>query len=995
MSQRTDRKVLLGVVKRHLLSTLCLWCACVYSAIDVTAQYRFDSWTTENGLPQASVSSILQTRDGFLWFATFGGLVRYDGLRFQVFNPGNTKGLRTGRFTTLFEDREGNLWITTEGQGLTRYKDEVFTTFSTDSGLTSNQVGQVSEDPSGNVLIPVGEGVVQWKNGGFTPYQPAPGEPFNGSLRRTASGAVWYQDGSILRKYERGRVTVELETGFHPRIFFEDRAGRLWIGTSEASLLMYQDGKLKVFSEKEGYPQFHLSAFFEDQQGVLWFGTTGQGLVQLKDGRFTRYTTRDGLAGTGVRSIYQDREGTIWVGTESGLSRMTERVITAYSSKDGLAADNVYPIYEDRQGIIWIGSWLGLTRYADGVFTNVSQQFGLADAQITSLLEDKAGVLWIGTWGSGVRFIKDGKLTVIRNNEMPGGHVRAITQDRAGNIWFGTMRGVVKYSDGKFTSYSSSDGLAGKEIQTIYEDRQGRIWIGADNGLTKYQDGRFAAFTEKDGLTNNIVRAIHEDDSGTLWIGMYDTGLYRFKDGHFTHYTTREGLFDNGVFRIIEDRHDNFWISCNLGIYRVRKDELNAFAEGRAKEIVSIPYNKRDGMLNSECNGGGQPAGIRARDGRIWFPTQGGVAIIDPDRVPVNPQPPLVVIESLIVDTLPVSARATVELRPGQANIEIHYSGLSFINPELVKFKYKLQGLDTDWVDAGTRRTAYYAHLPPGRYSFTVMAANRDGVWNEKGATIVVVVYPPFWRTWWFISLVVCSVALIALVFYRTRIAQLKRARRTQEAFSNQLIESQERERKRIAAELHDSLGQSLLVIKNRAYLGLKEPDNPAGAREQLEEISLSAADALEEVREIAYYLRPSQLERIGLTSTLEEMLTKVATSSDINFSYHVASLDGAFSAAAESNFIRIVQETINNIIKHSGAAEANIVIDRDAQAVHLTVTDNGKGFATDEALDNDARRRGFGLIGLAERVRMLGGSHLIRSTPGAGTTISVTIKTK
>jgi signal transduction histidine kinase/ligand-binding sensor domain-containing protein len=963
-------------------------------ASPAAGQYRVDTWTTDNGLPQGSVNAIVQTRDGFLWFATFGGLVRYDGVRFQVFNTGNTKGLRSGRFTSLFEDREGNLWSATESQGLTRYRDEVFTTYTTDDGLPSNQVFEVAEDLGGNLLVRWHQGIVQWKDGRFIPYPSQPGEPVTGRLRRTKSGAIWFIQNSLIRKYENGHITDEIKPGFDPRQLFEDSLGRLWIGTGEDCLLMYQNKKLKIYSEKEGYPQFHLTSCFEDKQGTIWFSTNKKGLIEFKNGKFTAYTAQDGLARGLVGPVYQDREGTLWVGADSGLSRLTQRVVTPYARPNGLAADNIYPIYQDHAGTIWIGSWPGLTRYVNGTFTDVSRQYGLTEQLVTSLMEDSAGGLWIGTWGSGIIYARNGKTTLYPESVAAFAHTRAIIQDRAGDIWFGSVDGLARYHDGKFVTYQAREGMTGREVQTLYEDRRGRIWIGADNGLTKFENGKFTLYTEKDGITNNILRSIYEDADGVLWIGMYDTGLYRFKDERFVHYTTREGLFDNGVFRIIEDKQGSFWISCNLGIYRVRKDELNAIAAGRLRTTVAVPYNKRDGMLNSECNGGGQPAGIMTSDGHLWFPTQGGVAVIDPERVPVNQQPPLVVIESFVVDTKPVSARGPLRIEPGQVNVEIHYSGLSFINPELIKFKYKLEGLDTDWVDAGTRRTAYYAHLPPGTYAFKVMAANRDGVWNE-GAIMQVVVRPRFWRTWWFISLIVCSLGVIAFLLYRRRITQLERARKVQESFSNQLIESQERERRRIAAELHDSLGQSLLIIKNRAYLGLNQNGDPAVARQQLEEISESVSEALQEVREISYYLRPAQLERLGLTTTLEEMLERVSTSSDINFSYQVASLDGALSADAEINFIRIVQESINNIIKHSRASEANIAISRGPHSVHLVVSDNGRGFVPAEASDNGKRQHSFGLIGLAERVRILGGSHLVRSAPGAGTTISVTIKSR
>lgn len=985
--------------QRGWLKTIWLLCVCVCAgAARTTAQYRFDSWTTDNGLPQISINSILQTRDGFLWLTTFGGLVRYDGLRFQVFNTGNTKGLRTSRFTRMVEDREGNLWINTEGQGLTRYKDEVFKTYTAQDGLPGNLISNIFEDAAGVMRFGNENGMVQWKDGSFMPAAPAPGEPTVTSRSyRTRTGAIWYLDASgLLHKFENGRNTADLSTGFDVRIMYEDLEGRLWIGTAEKRLLMFHNDQLKIYSEREGFPPFWLNTFFEDRRGQLWFGLRGGGLLRYKDGEFTQYTTADGLVGNDVINIYQDREGTFWIGTTAGLSRLTERAVTGYSKKDGLAADNVYPIYEDRQGQIWIGSWNGLTRYAGGVFKDFGQQYDVQDAQVTSLLEDKEGGLWIGTWGHGVRYVRNGKVTTFASSAQPGTLVRSIIQDRSGNIWFGNSTGVVKYRDGAFTAYGTGDGLVGKETSVIYEDRRGTLWIGNDSGLMKYENGVFTASLESEGFAGGIVRAVFEDETGALWVGTYDSGLYRLKDGRFTHYTARDGLFDNGVFSIVDDGRGNFWISCNLGIYRLRKIDLVDFAGGRIKEVTSVPYNKRDGMPNSECNGGGQPAGVRARDGHLWFPTQGGVAVINPESVPVNLEPPQVVIGSAIVDTQAVSLHSGLRLEPGQVNLEINYAGLSYINPELVKFRYKLEGLDDDWVDAGGRRTAYYSHLPPGTYSFKVIAANRDGVWNQEGASIPITVVPPFWRTWWFASLVVILLTFGATILYRRRIAQLKRARRMQETFSNQLIESQEAERKRIAAELHDSIGQSLIIIKNRAYLGLNGSTDSGAAREQLEEITASVTDALQEVREISSYLRPSQLERLGLTTTLEEMLERVATSSDINFSHSVAQLEGALSPRDEINFYRVVQESISNIIKHSEATEASIIVSRENGVVRLTVSDNGKGFVPDGSVsaNGGARRGGFGLTGMAERVRMTGGYYEINSAVGVGTTITVIINT-
>jgi signal transduction histidine kinase/ligand-binding sensor domain-containing protein len=964
-------------------------CIVALAATGISAQFRFDSWTTDNGLPQVSINSILQTRDGFLWFTTYGGLVRYDGLRFEVFNTGNTQGLRTGRFRTMFEDREGTLWICTEGQGVTQYRKGKFTSYTTDDGLGDNTIEQISEDANGTLIFQALDGETQRTNERFSPYPAPPGEPTRGIFHRTAGGAIWYWENGRLKKYENGRVTLDFAPGFNVRRVYEDSQGRAWLGGNGTALSMLKDNRLTNYAEKDGYPPFVLNTVFEDRQNRLWVGTRGGGLLRFQDGKFTPFTTKDGLVGDDVGWIYRDREGTFWIGTTGGLSRMTERAITPYSTANGLASDNVYPIYQDRAGKIWIGSWRGLTVYDHGVFSNVGKQYGVADVLVTSLLEDREGALWIGSWSEGVRRVKDGKITLFPPTAAPGVLVRSIIQDRAGNIWFGTAGGLVKYRDGAFTTYTAKDGMMAKEIFVLYEDRQGQIWIGADNGLSVFQDGGFRMFGEADGIARNIVRSVYEDADGMMWIGMYDLGIYRIQPGKVTHYTTNEGLFDNGAFKIMEDALGNFWISCNLGVYRVKRSELNDLAESRIRKITSIPYNRRDGMLSSECNGGGGPAGIKAQDGRLWFPTQKGVAVIDPGAVPFNRQAPPVVIETFVVDTNPLPASPALQLQPGQTNLEIHYSGLSFINPELVKFKYKLEGIDADWIDAATRRIAFYSHLPPGTFRFTVLAANRDGVWNEVGASVTITVLPPFWRTWWFIGLMVLGVGGLAFTFYWRRTTQLERERAAQQAFSQQLIESQEHERKRIAAELHDGLGQNLMLIKNWALLGLNGLDEGAQTKTELDAISKSASRAIDEAREIAYDLRPFHLDTVGLTKSLVEMVEKVGKLSAIRFRTDIAPLDGLFSNEAEINLYRIVQECLNNIVKHAQAREAIIKIERNTSNVLITISDDGKGMS-EPADGTVVKRTGFGLKGLAERVNMLGGKYLIESGPGRGTIVSV-----
>src|SRR5262249_21522155 len=491
-----------------------------------------------------------------------------------------------------------------------------------------------------------------------------------------------------------------------------------------------------------------------------------------------------------------------------------------------------------------------------------------------------------------------------------------------------------------------------------------------------YVDGKLALLTEKDGLSSNRVRAIYEDQDGTFWIGTYDGGLNRFKDGRFTSYTTREGMSNNGVFAILEDRRGNFWMSSNQGIHRVRKQQLNDFADGKIAKIDSVSYGLADGMLNTECNGARHPSAIKARDGRMWFPTFDGIAVVDPEAVTFNDVPPPVVIEHVMLDREELDWRLPIEVRPGKDNLEIHYAGLSFIKPEQMQFKYKLEGLDEDWVDAGNRRVAYFSHLPGGEYVFRVIASNSDAVWNEVGARLTVTVIPPFWRRPVFGALASISLVTILVLVFRSRIIRLQRAKEAQEAFSHQLIASQEQERKRIATGLHDSLGQQLLVIKNWAMIELSAAREDGSRLEGLNEISTTASQAIEEVREIIYDLRPYQLDKIGLANTIRFMVEKVAAASKVKFDLAVDEIDGLFSYDSEITLYRVVQECVNNIVKHAHSTGARVAIERDGSNINITIEDNGCGFEPEAARASDSREGGLGMTGLHEGVRKPGGKQ-------------------
>jgi len=965
------------------------------------AQYHIDSWTTDNGLPQNVIRDVCQTPDGYLWLATMDGLVRFDGVRFVVFNRSNTPGILGNRFTSLYCGRGGEFWASTETSGVTRYRQGKFSTYTTQQGLLSNFVPEVTGDEAGHIWALSRTSIVQWNEAGSR-FIELPAEQSRCSYWPNGRFGFWCLDGDGLRLFAQGRVLEHPLPRDWPRHILsragEDLNGVIWLASADGRFAKLSGGHwseiLRPGAKETGSDG--LTSTYRDSRGNLWnFGITsdpGAYFVQ-----YLSLPSRGQPRKIPFNSLFEDREGSIWLPTDGqGLYRVREQAISMLSKEDGLPDRNIYPIYQDRAGAIWIGTWNGgLVRFNEGKLATFSTAEGLISDRINSIGEDRDGVLWVAT-SPGLQTMRNGRFKPVQNEIFRTREdVRTIHLDREGTLWFGTSEGLVRCQNGLWSVIRAKDGLASDDVRVIIDGRAGNLWMGSYGGLTSLDHGQFKRWTEADGLPSNSIRALYEDREGVLWIGTYDGGLGRLQEGKFTRYTVREGLFNNGVFQILEDSKGYLWMSCNRGIYRVLKSELNEFAKGKGRVISSIAYGKSEGMRNAECNGGLWPAGIRTHKGELWFPTQDGVAVIDPDRVTVNLRPPPVVIESISVDRESAEVDKAIHIPPGRQNLEIQYTALSLLNSDQIKFKYKLTGLDRDWVEAGVRRTAYYSHLPPGNYVFTVIAANSDGVWNTEGKSLAVVVLPPFYRTWWFMTLALAAAGAAGWLAWQIRHSQLQRAHAAQQAFSRQLIASQEAERKRIAGELHDSLGQSLAIIKNRALLSLSTPSDHERALEQLREISEASTEAIGELKEIAHDLRPYQLDRLGLTSAIESMIKNMAEARDLRLTLQFDRIDGLFSSEQEINIFRIVQEGINNVAKHAEATEATVTIRKNSGSLEIVVRDNGRGFVSGADAVNGGTRGGFGLTGIAERARLLGGSCDLSSIPGQGTTITITIALK
>jgi signal transduction histidine kinase/ligand-binding sensor domain-containing protein len=970
---------------RHFLACIALLFSLLVSA---HAQYGYEVWTVDNGMPENEIRGITQTPDGYLWVATLNGLTRLDGVHLKVFNR-ETPGLRSNQFGNMLQGRGGDLWLASVDRGLIRYHNGVFREYGRQDGVPDDVVNGLTGNNDGDVWLLAGGRIMHWEEGSdhFVEVAPHSADPLYRNLQWDARG-FWARQGDTIHCFSSGHfIDFELPAKLRKNELWGaalDESGTLWLETLEGQRARIRPGGQSEVIEAPHDETVTTKTIYNHQLSLR---------VGSRLARTFQFVSSNRSVSLSPWYVYEDRQGNLWIGTqEAGLYRLQRQSIRSYSKEEGLVDRDTYAIYQDRSAALWIGAWhQGVTRYAEGRFLSYTMADGLPNGLATALFQDREGTFWVGTHGGLTRF-DHGKFQRADKPELPPeAVVEAICEDRQGVLWFGTRMGLARLEKGHTQFFTRKDGLASNDIHVVVESANGDLWVGGNGGLTRIHNGVFTRWTD---LPSSNIWSIYEDAQRILWIGTYDGGLLRYHNGHFTSYTRKDGLFDDGAFQTLEDAYGYFWISCSRGVYRVSKAELNQFAEGRLSKITSTPYGKVDGMLSNECNGGVWPSGLKTTDGRLWFPTRDGVAVIDPGAVAHDPTPPSVIIESTLVDNVASAVSGPIKLPPRNANVEINYTAPNFINAAQTHFKYRLEGLDTDWVEADGRRTAYYSHLPPGSYVFHVMAGNSDGVWNEAGKTLDITVLTPFYRTWWFEVLILFVLSGLTASAWLYRVSQLKRERAMQQAFSRQLIASQEAERKRIAGEMHDSLGQRLVVIKNLIGLLLRAKNKAAlgsadGDIQTMTEISDEASLAIEETRGISYNLRPFQLDRLGLKKAIEAMVRTAGAASGIQFSTELDDIDEFFPEDLRINFYRIVQESLGNIMKHAQASVASVRAQMASSSLTLTIEDDGVGFHTTDRSSNTPGG-GFGLTGIGERARLLGGELKLKSTPGRGTTIIV-----
>ena len=745
------------------------------------SQYSLDTWQTEQGLPQNTIQSVLQTRDGFIWLATEEGLVRFDGVNMTVFDQRNTPAFKQSYVQRLLEGRDGTLWITTTG-GLIAYKAGKFTPITSPARLVSSSVFSLMEDRQGYLWIGTrGEGLWRFKDGSLTTFTTADGLANNTiwNIREDHNGAIWLATNGGLCRYQSGRfITLGKAAGLptdRVTSILETRDNTLWVGT-EAGLARYQDNRFVTYTEKDGLPNEEIRELVEDNFGSLWIGTDGGGVSRLRNGKFSNTGSKQGLVDDSILSIFADKEGSIWIGTVGGgLGRLRPSKFISYSTDQGLPNNVVRSLLQRRNGEIWVGTEGGFGKMDGQGFVAFKTSSKPANDIVLSLFEDREGALLVGTT-AGLKILKNGNIRHFTTKDgLSSNDIRAIYQDRSGAYWLATRKGGLDVlQNGKFTNLNRTAGFPTDTVRVFFEDSKGQIWIGSSAGLSLWQNGSFKTYSTADGLSYNSVYDIYEDSDGAIWIATDGGGLNRLKDGRLSFVRNQQGLYDDVVFRILDDDHGSFWMSCNRGIFRVSKQMLNDFLDKKIPSVQCTVFGIADGMRSAECNGGSQFSGIKATDGRLWFPTIKGIVVVDPRNLPTNPLIPPVVVESFSVDQHPVDLSRSYVFEPGNGSLEFRYAALSFLAPGKVKFKYKLEGFDPDWIDADTRRVAYYTNIPPGRYQFRVIACNNDGLWNNEGVTLAFYLRPHIYQTWWFYLLCTGLVVFGAIFAWRQRVRVLR-----------------------------------------------------------------------------------------------------------------------------------------------------------------------------------------------------------------------------
>lgn len=1011
------------------------------------AEYLIDSWDSEKGLPDNFVTAIVQTPNGYVWIGTYDGLARFDGSRFTIFKPENTPQLGHARIVKLFVDQQGTLWINTYDGSLTSYREGVFTAewrgenrgFS-EAWLVASTAREITFAFRSGLLIrrPVPPGkAVAWQT-----LKP-PGEPPGAFYCPDQSGALWCSTlNNQLWRITNGLFALVPTSaslrGHEIHWLAADLAGRIWVGTEKemavwagekfqdmtpdgeselnvAAMFFTQDGKILVAAngrlrkcvnrkwseEFKAWPdvmqeQQLNSTLYQDREGGLWRISRGLGFFQLSpNGGTEQITETNGLPGNHTTCWLEDGEGSIWVGLgNAGLARLRKKHFETLALPVGQPARPAASVCEDQAGTLWVGTYGGgLNCWQNGHLTNFAIPSPRSANFVFSIFPQAPGQLWISAGMEDFFSFHDGQLIT---PPVAVHAVKSLLVDRQGRVWLGRKDGLDCWADGKLREWSSHSGSIASPVRTLAEDSRGGIWIGADNDrIYRFDDPEWQAIRLPKYPAPQAVWSLLADADGTLWVGTSAAGLLHFENGQFTRFTAKDGLPDDLICQLLDDQQGNLWLGTHHGICRVSKAALQAYAAGKTPAISCSAYDRSDGLPTLQCSDMYQPAAWRGRDGKLWFATVKGVVGVQANEMPFNSRPPPVVIEEFLADgSNQMSAAASddqpvKEVSPGRRNFEFHYTALSLIRAANIRFRYQLEGFDSTWVNAGSRRWVQYNYLKPGQYRFRVTACNNDGVWNETGAALQFRVRPYFWETWWFFTLL--GLSLIAIVAGVVRHVSRRELRQEMDRLERQ--RDLEKDRARIAQDIHDHIGSGLTRINllNELLLG----ETPEQLPERVGQITGVTCELMQAMDEIVWAVNPKNDTLENLMSYLCDFADEYLRSANIRLRLNLPTPLPAWPLTSEvrHNLFLAVKEILNNIVKHSQAREVFIQLKLAAGFATLEMRDDGRGLPTDlDSSPGNQLSSGNGLDNLRKRAAAIGGECFIHSEPGKGLKIELTI---
>ena len=1004
----------LGMPKycRALLFAGLLLCESVsaFSAIAGVAgqpgsHFIVDAWGTREGLPQSSVISVIQTRDGYLWLGTLNGLVRFDGIRFTNFDEEITPGLNSDRIICLFEDSHTNLWVGTDKGGVGLVLDGKVKNLELGRAGQEGKLTSVCEDSTGTVWFYTADShLARYQHGKMEVLNlnfPTP--PICRMIAAEKSGALWVADVSGMFSIRPGNfnpqaiVVDESIRAERLDYILASRNGGIW-RLMNGRVQKWKSGGLEKDFGKYPWGNLPVKAACEDKDGNLIVGTRGAGVFWYEaDGKFHQVSEGEGLSSAFVLSLCMDREGNLWVGTDGdGLDRVKRKVFNMPAELHPWAA---LSLSEDAQGGLWT------TFNAQGLsycLTNSVQDFGVGVlSNAWSVLVDDRQQVWAGTLYEGLFQFQTNRFQPAPGAEILGPWVYALFQDHNGKLWAGTQNGLACRDGQNWKMFTTRDGLSENTVRAIAEDAEGNFWVGTEGrGLNYFKDGKFISYQQtEDGLPGNDISALYLDKDGVLWVGTAGHGLAQFRNGKWARFSTaRGGLASNSIGYIIEDDEGNLWIGSNMGLMRIQKKSLNDFALGTTNSISCRTYGEADGLPTRECSIGAQPAAIRTHDGRLWFPTVKGFVSVNPAELKPNLRPPPVMIESVRVDgheqrtNLLASAwPQSITIAPGNkqlmVQLEIHYTALNFTAPDEVRFKYRLEGRETAWTEVGNTRVAYYSEVPPGHYRFHVIACNEDGVWNENGSFLDVTVQPQFWQTGWFrATAIVCFLGFIIAV---VRYLSTQKLHRQLQILKQR--EALERERSRIARDLHDQLGANLTQVALLGEMAGADKNAPEEIEAHAQQISQTARETTRSLDEIVWAVNPANDTLDGLVNYICKYAQEYFALAGLRYRADVPAQLPASTIPPEvrHNVFLAFKEAVNNVVKHAQASEARIRLQLQPGGFTLEIEDNGRGLVSP---DTGAAATRNGLRNMRKRMEGLHGEFSIGPGTDGGTLVRLTI---